>query len=257
MQKSAQARLKKGPLPLRGSLIAFCCHKSIDHFAWLLGRHLYLLSTTCSSLRSDHFCLRILWPWVAFTWMTFWQLVLNCRSLLFSHSSHLSHLSDGILLHQHLYTQEFLRECSSHVSARKRTASSEPDHFKKDPPPGTDHANPEHMEWVKVGQRILGGMLCLSARARPHLAFAVSSAAQVLTKDVEQHLKVKLRHLLQYQSTTQTLGLLYQYPRSREMSEFTVFSDASFAPSGWQSQSGYAIHLSYGFTRHVVHWQIN
>ena len=67
---------------------------------------------------------------------------------------------DGILLHQHLYTQEFLREYSSHISAKKRTTSGEPDHFKKDPPPGIDHSNPEHMEWVKIGQRILGGILC-------------------------------------------------------------------------------------------------
>ena len=102
--------------------------------------------------------------------------------------------------------------------------------------------------------KILGGLLWLSTRTRPDLSYSVSSAAQVLTKDIEL-LKVKLRHLLQYLNTTQTLGLLYPYPRDREMTSFTVYSDASFAPAGKHSQSGYTIHLSFGYTRHLIHWQ--
>ena len=161
---------------------------------------------------------------------------------------------DGILLHQHHYTQELLRNHSSHISARKRNTSGEPTHFQKDPPLPPDPANSEHQRWIKIGQRILGGLLWLSTRTRPDLAFAVSSAAQVLTKDIEL-LKVKLRHLLQYLSTTQTLALLYPYPRDREMTDFAVFSDSSFAPSGKHSQSGYTIHLSFANTRHLIHWQ--
>ena len=75
--------------------------------------------------------------------------------------------------------------------------SGEPDHFRKDDPLPPDASNPEHLEWIKRGQRILGGLLWLSTRTRPDLAFAVSSTAQVLTKDLEL-LKVKLRHILQY-----------------------------------------------------------
>ena len=41
----------------------------------------------------------------------------------------------------------------------------------------------------------------LSTRTHPDLAFAVSSTAQVLTKDLEL-LKLKLRHILQYRNTT-------------------------------------------------------
>ena len=77
---------------------------------------------------------------------------------------------------------------------------------------------------------------------------------QVLTKDLEL-LKVKLRHLLQYFNTTKTMGLLYPHPKKRELTEFTVFGDSSFAPSGKHSQSGYTIHLSFGHVRHMVHWQ--
>ena len=161
---------------------------------------------------------------------------------------------NGILLHQHHYTQDLLHNHSSHISARKRNTSGEPTHFQKDPPLPPDPTNSEHQRWIKIGQKILGGLLWLSTRTRPDLAFAVSSAAQVLTKDIEL-LKVKLRHLLQYLSTTQTLALLYPYPRDREMTDFAVFSDSSFAPSGKHSQSGYTIHLSFANTRHLIHWQ--
>ena len=154
---------------------------------------------------------------------------------------------DGLLLHQHHYTLDFLGEHSSHISARKRTTSGEPEHFRRETPLPPDPTNVEHQQWIKIGQKILGGLLWLSTRARPDLSYSVSSAAQVLTKDIEL-LKVKLRHLLQYLNTTQTLGLLYPYPKDREMTNFTVYSDASFAPSGKHSQSGITI-------QHLIHWQ--
>ena len=161
---------------------------------------------------------------------------------------------EGLLLHQHHYTNDLLNEHSSHITARKRLTSGEPDRFKKDDPLPPDATNPDHQEWVKRGQRILGGFLWLSTRTRPDLAFAVSPAAQVLTKNLEL-LKVKLRHILQYLNTTRTLGLRYPYPRKRDLMEFTVFGDSSFAPSGKHSQSGFTIHLSFGNVRHLIHWQ--
>ena len=160
----------------------------------------------------------------------------------------------GLLLHQHYYTEDLLKEHSSHITARKRMTSGEPDHFRKDDPLPPDASNPEHLEWIKRGQRILGGLLWLSTRTRPDLAFAVSSTAQVLTKDLEL-LKVKLRHILQYLNTTKTMGLLYVYPPRRDLTEFTVFGDSSFAPSGRHSQSGFTVHLSFGKVRHLIHWQ--
>ena len=108
---------------------------------------------------------------------------------------------EGLLLHQHHYTNDLLAEHSSHITARKRLTSGEPDHFKKDDPLPPDATSPDHQEWVKRRQRILGGLLWLSTRTRPDLAFAVSSTAQVLTRDLEL-LKVKLRHILQYLKTT-------------------------------------------------------
>ena len=94
----------------------------------------------------------------------------------------------------------------------------------------------------------------MSTRTSPDLAYSVSSPAQVLTRDLEL-LKMKLRHLLQYLNSTKTLGLLCRFPKKREMTEFTVFADSSFAPSGKHSQSGFAIHLSFRNVRHLIHWQ--
>ena len=132
--------------------------------------------------------------------------------------------------------------------------SGEPEHFRRETPLPPDPSNSEHEEWVKIGQKILGGLLWFSTRARPDLSYSVSSVAQVLTKGIEL-LKVKLRHRLQSINTMQTLGLLYPYPRHTEMTDLTVHGDASFAPSGKHSQSGYTIHLSFGNTHHLVHWQ--
>ena len=162
--------------------------------------------------------------------------------------------AEGILLHQKLYTEDLLQEHSPHITARRRTTSGEPEHFKKEAPLPPDPSNPEHQEWIKRGQRILGGFLWLSTRTRPDLAYSVSSTAQVLTRDLEL-LKMKLRHLLQYLSSTKTLGLLCRFPKKRELTEFTVFGDSSFAPSGKHSQSGFTIHLSFRNVRHLIHWQ--
>ena len=100
---------------------------------------------------------------------------------------------EGLLLHQHNCTENLLNEDAAHLPARKRTTAGDPEHFKKVAPPPPDPSNPEHQEWIKRGQRILGGVLWLSTRTRPDLAYAVSATAQVLTKDFEL-LKVNLRH---------------------------------------------------------------
>ena len=116
--------------------------------------------------------------------------------------------------------------------------------------------NPEHVEWVKRAQKILGALLWLSTRTRPDIACAVSFAAQALWHNLD-HLKIRLRHLLQYLNTTKTFGLLYTFPQKEQpstLSEFTVFADSSFAPSGKHSQTGYVILLSFGNVRHLIHW---
>ena len=111
----------------------------------------------------------------------------------------------GLLLHQKTYTEALLSEYKDVIPQRKRTTTGKPEHFDKQEPQPPDMSNPEHMEWVKRGQKILGALLWLSTRTRPDIACAVSLAAQALWQDLET-LKVRLRHLLQYLNTTQTFG---------------------------------------------------
>ena len=139
---------------------------------------------------------------------------------------------------------------------RKRATAGEPEHFDKDEKLLPDMTNPEHVEWVRRAQKILGALLCLPTRTRPDIACAVSLAAQFLWHNLD-HLKIRLGHLLQYLNTTKTFGLLYTFPQKEQSStpsEFTVFADSSFAPAGKGSQSGHVILLSYGNARHLVHW---
>ena len=137
---------------------------------------------------------------------------------------------------------------------RQRATTGEPEHFDKDAE-SPDMTNPEHVEWAKRAQKILGALLWLSTRTRADIACAVSLAAQSLWHDLD-HLKTRLRRLLQYLNTTQTFGLLYTFPQKEQPStlpEFTVFADSSFAPSGKGSQTGYVILLSFGNVRHLIH----
>ena len=169
------------------------------------------------------------------SWSLRWQHLTPDCDLTFLGVS-IKKLPDGILLHQHFLTEDLLQEHSSHITARKRQTSGEPDHFIKTDSLPPDPKNADHNEWIKRGQRVLGGLLWLSTRTRPDLAFAVSSNAQVLTKDFDL-LEVKLGHLSQYLNTTKTMGLFYPHPRRSQLTEFTVFGDSSFAPSGRHSQS--------------------
>ena len=157
--------------------------------------------------------------------------------------------SVGLLLHQRTYTED-------DTPKRQRATTGEPEHFDKETKSPPDMTNPEHVEWVRRTEEILGALLWLSARTRPDIACAVSLAAQPFCHNLD-HLKIRLGHLLQYLSTTKTFGLLYTFPQKEQpstLSEFTVFADSSFAPSAKGSQSGYVILLSYGNVRHLIHW---
>ena len=117
--------------------------------------------------------------------------------------------------------------------------SGEPDHFRKEDPLPPNPSNAEHQEWIKRGQRIL--VDCYGFLPELGQTWLLPSP--------------QLRHLLQYLNTTKTMGLLYAYPKKPQLTEFIVFGDSSFAPSGKHSQPGFTVHLSYGNCRHLIHWQ--
>ena len=166
----------------------------------------------------------------------------------------------GLFLHQAQYAELLLEEHASHIPKRARTTTGEAESFKEEQNPAEppDMSNPEHLSWIKLGQKIIGALLWLSTQTRPDLSCAVSLASQALFKDLKKP-KDRLRHLLQYLKSTKNLGLSYPFPKGASnkfsLTEFTVYTDSSFAPAGKQSQTGIEIFLTYGTVRHLTHWQ--
>ena len=191
-------------------------------------------------------------------WKTSEPLYLTPESPLEFLGITIEKLGQGLLLHQMNYTDELMKEYAGSIAQRERFTTGEPEHFEQEAPHPPDMNNPEEAAWVHRAQKILGAFLWLSTRTRPDLACAVSLAAQTVFRDLKL-LKVRLRHLLQYLRTTGAKGLLYQFPQGRSvrsgLTEFTTYCDASFAPSGRESQVGYCIMMSYSNVRHLVHWQ--
>ena len=105
----------------------------------------------------------------------------------------------GLFLHQAQYAELLLEEHASHIPKRARTTTGEAESFKEEQKPAQppDMSNPEHLSWIKLGQKIIGALLWLSTRTRQDLSCAVSLASQALFKDLKK-LKDRLRHLLQY-----------------------------------------------------------
>ena len=167
---------------------------------------------------------------------------------------------EGLFLHQVQYAEILLEEHASYIPGRDRATTGEAENFKEEqnPTQPPDMSNPEHLSWIKLGQKVIGALLWLSTRTRPDLSCAVSLVSQALFKGLKK-LKDRLRHLLQYLKSTKNLGLSYPFPKGTankfNLTEFTVYSDSSFAPAGKHSQTGIAIFLTYGTVRRMIHWQ--
>ena len=105
----------------------------------------------------------------------------------------------GLFLHQVQYVEFLLEEHASHIPsrARGRTTTGEAKNYKDEQHPvqSPDQRNPEHLEWIKLGQKIIGVLLWLSTRTRPDFSCAVSLASQGFFKDLKK-LKDRLKHLL-------------------------------------------------------------
>ena len=117
-----------------------------------------------------------------------------------------------MLLHKRTYTEALIEEFKEVTPASKWTTTGEPEHFSKLSPSPPDVTNSDHIGWVNRAQKILGVLLWLSTRTT-EISPVQSLAAQCLWRNLED-LKVRIKHLLQYLSTTRTFGLLYLYPQN-------------------------------------------
>ena len=69
--------------------------------------------------------------------------------------------SVGLLLYQRAYTEAFLEEYQDVTPKRQRATTGEPEHYDKGAKSPLDMTNPEHVEWVRRAQKILGALLWL------------------------------------------------------------------------------------------------
>ena len=96
-------------------------------------------------------------------------------------------------------------------------------------------------------QSLVGSLIWLSCRTRPDLAYGVSMAASVITKDLEEcHLRT--RHLVQDLATHLSEGLFCRYGEEGE--QIDIYGDASFAPGGSASRTGWILCLG----SHALTW---
>lgn len=99
----------------------------------------------------------------------------------------------------------------------------------------------EDPELFKRCQSCLGALLWLSTRTRVDLAYSVSRAAQLLSKDIKlcwALCKRMLRYLCKYRD----LGIhMTKFENPDEWPPLESFSDASFAPTSGPSQSGVVV----------------
>ena len=70
----------------------------------------------------------------------------------------------GLFLHQAQYAELLLEEHASHIPKRARTTTGEAESFKEEQNPAQppDMSNPEHLPWIKLGQKIIRALLWLS-----------------------------------------------------------------------------------------------
>ena len=158
-----------------------------------------------------------------------WNLVWNSPS---------SALPLSIFHKDHFSTKRATLNCSwrsmkaPHLTGKAGQQVSQNTSKRKRQPEVPDPSNPEHLAWIKTGQKIFGVLLWLSTRARPDLACAVSLVSQVLFEGLSS-LGSRPRHLTQYLRTTETGGLMYLYPQGSSskasLTEFIAYSDSSFA----------------------------
>ena len=144
------------------------------------------------------------------------------------------------------------KACKWKLYARMETAQDtpcEPESYTVRTPetPRREFSDRERAAEVHRLQSLVGSLIWLSCRTRPDLAYGVSMAASVITRDLEEcHLRT--RHLAQYLATHLSEGLFYRYVEEGE--QVDIYGDASFAPGGSASRTGWILCLG----SHVVTW---
>ena len=158
----------------------------------------------------------------------------------------------GFYIHQIPFAEQLVKRVSADGAMRRRETPCEPESYTVRTPEGSEAPKREHSEKEKAAemprlQSLVGSLIWLSCRTRPDLAYGVSMAASAITRDLEEcHLRA--RHLVQYLATHLSEGLFSWYGEEGE--QIDIYGDASFAPGGSASRTGWILCLG----SHALTW---
>ena len=136
--------------------------------------------------------------------------------------------SDGYLLHQLEYTTDLIEKWGLGAAQGVGTINIE----------NVDDAAVEHdppLDEIRLAQRMSGGLLWLSGRTRPDIAYSTSKVSSYATSMPRWALRLGKR-ILRYLIHTRGCGIFYKY---RGNSVIWAFADASFDP--YTSQTGICV----------------
>ena len=135
---------------------------------------------------------------------------------------------NGFYIHQIPFAEQLVKRVRADGAMRRETPC-EPESYTIGTPktPKREFSDGEKAAEMHRLQSLVGSLIWLSCRTRPDLAYGVSMAASVITKDLEEcHLRT--RHLVQDLATHLAEGLFYRYGEEGE--QIDIYGDASFSP---------------------------
>ena len=155
----------------------------------------------------------------------------------------------GFYIHQLPFAEQLVKRVSADGAMRRRDTPCEPESYTGRTPetPGKEFSEKEKAAEMHRLQSLVGSLTWLSCRTRPDLAYGVSMAASMTTKSLEE-CHQRTRHLVQYLATHLSEGLFYRYGKEGESMD--IYGDASFAPGGSASRTGWILCLG----SHALTW---
>ena len=150
--------------------------------------------------------------------------------------------ADGYYVHQQEYLEELLAKWGLDRGNGVGTIVIDP--LPEEPADGNEEEAVD-IGQVRLAQRMSGGLLWLSSRRGPDVAFAVSRLASAAAINPEWALKLG-KKILRYLAGTRHYGLAYLCSGGLALH---VYADASFEPA--TAQTGIAVYLGH----RLVDWR--
>ena len=167
----------------------------------------------------------------------------------------------GYWIHQRPFTEQLGLRVSKEGALKSRSTPGEPLSYSTSMhrvDDSEEYTEQQRQQEVKRLQSLLGCLMWLAYRTRPDLVYCVGIAAALLTRDLKA-CSSRTRHMLQYVCSHQDAGLFYGFSEDLRSEDATLdlYGDASFAPDGGHSHTGWVLMrgshcLAWGASRQTI-----